>query len=75
MKKEDKIGALWIKAGNNGEFWTGNIDMQDGTKQNVIIFKNGFKENNQPDLIIYKQQPKIEEQEEFTISNEEDLPF
>lgn len=75
MKKEDKIGALWIKTGNNGEFWTGNIDMQDGTKQNVIIFKNGFKENNQPDLIIYKQQPKIKEQEEFTISNEEDLPF
>lgn len=75
MKKEDKIGALWIKTGNNGEFWTGNIDMQDGTKQNVLIFKNGFKENNQPDLIIYKQQSKIEEQEEFTISNEEDLLF
>ena len=30
---EKSIGALWIKTGNNGEYWTGNIELPDGTKQ------------------------------------------
>lgn len=61
MKKEDKIGALWINEGNSGEYWSGNINLPDGTKQNVVIFRNTYKEKNQPDLIIYKQQLKDEE--------------
>ena len=58
---EKSIGALWIQTGNKGEYFTGNIVLPDGTKQNVIVFRNTYKEKNQPDLIIYKQQPKDEE--------------
>lgn len=71
---EKSIGALWIKTGKNGEYWTGNIELPDGTKQNVIIFRNGFKENNQPDFRIYKQRTE-EQQEDFTITDDTDLPF
>lgn len=77
---EKSMGALWIKTGKNGEYWTGNIELPDGTKQNVIVFRNGFKENNQPDLKIYKQKSvennfNSESNEDFAITNDENLPF
>ena len=76
---EKSIGALWIKTGDKGEYWTGNIELPDGTKQNVIVFKNTYKKDNQPDFRIYKQKPK-EQKEEFVPNDEEvmdteDLPF
>lgn len=72
---EKSIGALWIKTGKNGEYWTGNIELPDGTKQNIVIFRNGFKENNQPDFRIYKQKANEDLQEELTITEDTDLPF
>ena len=71
---EKSIGALWIKTGKNGEYWTGNIELPDGTKQNVIVFRNGFKENNQPDFRIYKKQ-EDQAQEGFETTEDMDLPF
>lgn len=76
---DKSIGALWIKTGNKGEYWTGNIELEDGTKQNVIVFRNTYKKDNQPDFRIYKQKPK-EQKEEFIPNDEEvmateDLPF
>lgn len=75
---EKSIGALWITNGKNGEFWKGNIELPDGTKQNVIVFKNIYKKDNQPDFRIFKQKEK---QEENYVPNDEevlqpdDLPF
>lgn len=77
---EKSMGALWIKTGKKGEYWTGNIELPDGTKQNVIVFRNIFKENNQPDLRIYKQKSveddfNLDPKEDFTITDDTDLPF
>lgn len=75
---EKSIGALWIKTGNKGEYWTGNIELKDGTKQNIIIFKNTYKKDNQPDFRIYEQTKKgtpntIPNNDE--IMPDSDLPF
>lgn len=79
---DKSIGALWVTQGDNGEFWKGNIEIEkeDGKKEkiNVIVFKNDYKKDNQPDFRIYESKAKKEEtkQEEFTISSEDDsLPF
>ena len=76
---EKSIGALWIKTGDKGEYWTGNIELPDGTKQNVIVFKNTYKKDNQPDFRVFKQKQK-EQKEDFIpndeeLLSEEDLPF
>lgn len=51
-----KIGALWTKdTRGGGTHMTGELELPDGTKLPVIVFRNGFKttENRQPDEIIY----------------------
>jgi len=68
---DKSIGALWIKTGNKGEYWTGNIELKDGTKQNVIVFRNSYKKDNQPDFRIYEQKPR--EQKEDFIPNDEEV--
>ncbi len=70
---DKSIGALWIQTGEKGEYWTGNITLSDGTKQNVIVFKNSYKKDNQPDFRIYEKK-KIEKQEDNGIIGE-NLPF
>ena len=72
---DKSIGALWITSNEKGEFWKGNIELSDGTKKNVIVFKNNYKKDNQPDLRIYESKPRQEKQEEFTVSSDDDLPF
>lgn len=67
---EKSIGALWINTGTNGEYFTGNIELPDGSKQNVIVFKNDNKKDKQPDYRIYKKRQNTEE-----ITSESDLPF
>ena len=69
MKKS--IGALWMQTNEKGEYWTGNIEMPDGTKQNVIVFKNNYKEGNQPDFRIFEKNKK----EEQPIMSDDELPF
>lgn len=77
---EKSIGALWIKTGSKGEYWTGYIELPNGTKQNVIVFKNTYKKDNQPDFRIYEQKAKEKKEEEATFNTEEtevldELPF
>lgn len=82
---EKSIGALWITNGKNGEFWKGNIEIEkEGKKEkiNVIVFKNTYKKDNQPDFRIYKQKEKQEEnyipndeENQFEIFSDDDLPF
>lgn len=53
--KEEDIGALWEKSGKGGAYFSGTIKLPDGTKQEIVVFKNRYKERpNQPDWRIYK---------------------
>jgi hypothetical protein len=63
MAEKKKIGALWLKEQRGGGMHqTGEIDLPDGTKVPIIVFRNGFKTatNRQPDHIIYirEEQPQ-----------------
>lgn len=74
--EEKSIGGLWITEGKNGKkFMKGNVEI-NGQKEYIIIFKNNYKKDRQPDYMIYKQQQKeqpIDVTEE--IMNGEELPF
>jgi uncharacterized protein (DUF736 family) len=53
-KKEDEIGALWLKTSARGDYFTGTIN---GVK--VVVFANGYKtEEKQPDWRVYKSTPR-----------------
>lgn len=71
---EKSIGALWIKKGNKGEYLTGNIEI-NGVKQNITIFKNTYKKDNQPDYRIFAQKQKETKQEDIFAPTGQDLPF
>lgn len=76
---EKSIGALWIQTSEKGEYWTGNIEI-NGTKQNVIVFKNTYKKDNQPDFRIFEKKQKEKKEEKFVPNDEEvlspdELPF
>jgi len=67
----NNIGALWIKEGTNGEFFKGNIKLDNGEKINIVIFKNNYKNKEaQPDYQILKAN-EVKEQE----MEDSDLPF
>ena len=70
---DKSIGALWKKANEKGEFFTGVLENEDKTKTKIVIFKNGYKKKDtQPDYLILKAK---EEQKDFNITNDDDLPF
>jgi len=47
----NKIGALWVNKDKNGQdYLSGEIN-----NKKVLIFKNGFKENKQPDFNVYEK--------------------
>lgn len=51
MSDLKKIGALWK---NKGEGYSGEMELEEGTKQRIVLFKNGFKESDKhPDLVLY----------------------
>lgn len=57
--KDDKIGALWMKqTRDNADYFKGSIEI-GGQRQEIVIFRNGFKEaEKHPDYIVYKSQPR-----------------
>lgn len=70
---DNKIGVLWKKTNEKGEFYTGVLDNEDGTKTKIVVFKNGYKDKEtQPDYMILKSKEK---QEDFKVDNDNDLPF
>ena len=80
MEKND-IGALWVKEGKKGKFFSGNVEI-DGQKVDIVIFKNTYKEegSRQPDYKILKSQPRqgVSEQkvkEVFQDDDPEGIPF
>jgi len=54
-KKEDDMGALWIKSSARGEFMTGTIG---GVA--VVCFRNDGKTGKQPDWRVLKSKPREE---------------
>ena len=44
MKRRD-IGALWTKQSIKGQYFSGDIDL-DGKRTKIVIFANGFKNEN-----------------------------
>ena len=53
-KQDDKIGALWLKSSDRGDYFTGEVN---GVK--VVVFANQYREaEKHPDWIIYKSRPK-----------------
>lgn len=74
--EQKSIGGLWISESKNGnKLMKGSIEI-DGKKEYIIIFKNNYKKDRQPDYMIYKQQQK-EQPTDITeeIMNDEELPF
>lgn len=72
---EKNIGALWKKTNEKGEFYTGVLENEDGSKKKIVVFKNGYKQKDtQPDFLILKAK---EIQNDFAVNNDEDLdlPF
>jgi len=51
-QKKQSIGALWVKQGKSGDFFTGNIEV-NGQKIKIAIFKNDYKKDKQPDFRIF----------------------
>lgn len=73
---EKSIGSLWTSESKKGnKLLKGNIEI-NGEKKYIIIFKNSFKKDRQPDYMIYEQKAK-EQPEDVTeqIVNDDELPF
>lgn len=63
---QKKIGALWLKEQRGGGMrMTGEVELPDGTKLPIIVFKNSYKTdvNRQPDQIIYLREDRPQAQQ------------
>jgi hypothetical protein len=57
-KDPNELGVLWAKTSARGDYFTGSIEI-DGTKHQIVVFKNGNKKNEKaPDWRILKSKPK-----------------
>lgn len=69
-----KIGALWLKEGANGKYFSGVIEDLRGDVP-IVIFKNDRKEqDNHPDYIILRSEP-MERPTHTEKAEEIDSPF
>lgn len=58
-EKQKSIGALWSKTSGRGDYFTGQIELADGSKLKIVVFRNGYKtEDKHPDWRIYESKPK-----------------
>lgn len=67
-----KVGALWLRSAKNSgnKYMSGVIDMDGDNSIRVVVFKNGYKEEDKhPDYVIYVQGIYEQEDEQF------DIPF
>lgn len=75
MAKEN-IGALWKRTNEKGEFFTGVLENEDGTKQKIVVFKNGYKnKETQPDYMILKARETQEGYSFNGTTTKEDIPY
>ena len=80
-----KVGALWLKEGQNGKFMSGVFepDGREGVKYDILVFKNNKREGKRdPDYQIQMREedgdarvpPSHAKAEEFQ-ATDEDVPF
>lgn len=70
-----KIGALWLKHGKQ-TFMSGRVDIGDENEMSILVFKNGYKEqDNQPDYIIYEPTEQRRNNPRQQEQTEDDIPF
>lgn len=72
-----KVGALWLKVGNNGKFMSGTITLggDDNDTVRLLVFKNGYKEEaKHPDYVIYTPEGEAGEAGESG-ATDDDIPF
>lgn len=72
-EKKRSIGGIWKKAGQWGEWWSGQIEIA-GQKYNFTASPNRYKESGdrKPDFQIYPSEPR---KAETNVIVEDDLPF
>lgn len=68
-KDENEIGALWVRAGANGEFLSGQVNGQD-----VICFKTKSNNPKAPAWRVMKSTPRdAADQRRGTAQQEDDF--
>lgn len=73
---KDNIGALWKRTNEKGEFFTGVLEYEDGTKQKIIVFKNGYKnKDTQPDYMILKAREQQDGYSFNGLTTKDDVPY
>ena len=69
-----KIGGLWLKDGQKGKFFSGQLEL-DGKKIDILVFKNDKGDNpKRPDyqIMLRDDEPQEWQPQELT---EDDIPF
>lgn len=58
-EKQKSIGALWAKTSAKGDYFTGQIELADGSKIKIVVFRNNYKtEDKHPDWKIFESKPR-----------------
>jgi hypothetical protein len=68
-----KVGALWLRSAKNtgNKYMSGVVDLDGNNSIRVVVFKNGYKEEQKhPDYIIYVQESDDAEQQ-----HDDGIPF
>jgi hypothetical protein len=66
-----KVGILWEYAtSTNTPYFSGYIDLGIGGQVKVVVFRNDYKEGNQPDYNIFISNPKEDNGDQEETSNE-----
>lgn len=76
--KLQKVGALWLKTGNNGKFMSGTITLGEGENATIrlLVFKNGYKEESKhPDYVIYTPEDSEAGGDGKAKITDDDIPF
>ena len=58
LGRDSERGALWTRESKTGEeYMTGEVTV-DGKKIEIVVYRNGYKEEDRhPDFRIYERQP------------------
>lgn len=73
---QNNIGALWKRTNEKGEFFTGVLENEDGTKQKIVVFKNGYKnKDTQPDYMILKSRETQDGYSFNGTTDKSDIPY
>lgn len=76
---DQSIGALWLKDGQRGKFYSGKVKV-NGTEIGIVIFKNDHKQPGEktPDYRIFAQRSETGSAKPPTggqVDEDGDVPF